>query len=68
MLGAPACTSIPSATDGRSEPRGQTEPEGAARAIATRTAGTQLDPPVRKIVTISAALRPAAAMQSRAVR
>ena len=56
----------PSATDRKSEPPAR-RADGAARAIAARTAGTRLDPPVRKIVSIAAAPRPAAAMQSLAV-
>ena len=62
---AAICVS-PSATDRKSKPAAM-RADGAARAIAVRTAGTRLDPPVRKIVSTAAAPRPAAAMQSLAV-
>ena len=54
----------PSATDRKIEPPAR-RADGAARPIAARTAGTRLDPPVRKIVSMAAGRRPAAAMQSR---
>jgi hypothetical protein len=41
---------------------------GAARAMAARTAGTRLEPPVKKIVSISPGRSPAAATQSAAAR
>ena len=41
--------------------------DGAACAIAARTAGTRLDPPVRKIVSMAAGFRPASPMQAVAV-
>ena len=55
----------PSATDSRSDPPAW-RAEGTTRAIAARTAGTRLDPPVRKTVSIASDVRPAARMQSRA--
>src|SRR5690349_7446258 len=57
----PAICVSPDATDRRSEPVAS-RAAGAARAIAARTAGTRLEPPVRKIVSIAAPSSAAAAM------
>src|SRR5262249_30809472 len=57
----------PNATKRRSEPVACCASR-AARETAARTAGTRLEPPVKKIVWISVGFSPASAMQVAAVR